>query len=164
MPDDDRVVANEDVLDDKPHDSLALKDIKRVSGAAQSAEERRESLGKPKERGAIGGLVGDRLELSAQRLFALPQRGHTAAQLLERQELLLIGVQQSLDAFADTGEFPLQTLLTFLGWIGRARRSEAAVKLLLDQRWVLEQSDDLGPDDLVEQVLPHHAVIAHGAT
>ena len=46
MPDDDRVVANEDVLDDEAHDSLALNDVKRVGGAAQTAEERRESLGK----------------------------------------------------------------------------------------------------------------------
>ena len=75
MPDDDRVVANEDVLDDEAHDSLALIDVKRVGGAAQTTEECRESLGKAKERGAIGSLVSDRLQLGAQRLFALPQRG-----------------------------------------------------------------------------------------
>ncbi len=46
MPDQDRVVANEDVLDDEAHDSLALNDLKRVGGAAQTAQERRESLGK----------------------------------------------------------------------------------------------------------------------
>ena len=39
MPDDDRVVANEDVLDDETHDSLALHDLKRVRGAAQTAED-----------------------------------------------------------------------------------------------------------------------------
>ena len=33
MPDDDRVVADEDVLDDQPHDSLALIDVKRVGGS-----------------------------------------------------------------------------------------------------------------------------------
>ncbi len=36
MPDDDRVVANEDVLDDEAHDSLALQDVKCVGGAAQA--------------------------------------------------------------------------------------------------------------------------------
>ena len=73
----------------------------------------------------------------------------------------MIRVDKSFDAFADTDELPLQALLTFLGWIGRARGSEAAIKLVLDQRWVLEQSDHLGPHDLIEQVLAHHAVIAH---
>ena len=46
VPDDDRVVADEDVLDDEAYDSLALDDLKRVGGAAQTAQERRESLGK----------------------------------------------------------------------------------------------------------------------
>jgi hypothetical protein len=84
--------------------------------------------------------------------------------LLERQKLFLIGGEKSFDAFADTGEFPLQALLAFLAWIGRARCREAAVQFLLDQCWVLEQADHLGPDDLVKQILPHHAVIAHRAT
>ena len=94
MPDDDRVVADEDVLDDETHDSLALDDVKRVGGAAQTTEERREGFCKAQERGAIGGLVSDRLQLGAQRLLALPQRRHALAQLLERQEFLLIGVEQ----------------------------------------------------------------------
>jgi hypothetical protein len=44
----------------------------------------------------------------------------------------LIGIDKSFDAFADTGEFPLQALLTLLAWIARARCSEAAVQFLLD--------------------------------
>ena len=65
MSDDDRVVANEDVLDDEAHDALALNDIKRVGGAAQTPKERRERLGKAQERGAISRLVSDRLQLGA---------------------------------------------------------------------------------------------------
>jgi retron-type reverse transcriptase len=45
MPDDKSVIANEDVLDDESHDSLSLGDLKSVSGAAQTAEERREGFG-----------------------------------------------------------------------------------------------------------------------
>ena len=103
MPNHDSVVADENVLDDQAHDALALDDVKRVGGAAQSGEERRESLGQAQERSAIGSLVGDRLQLGAQRLFALPQRGHALAQLLERQELLLIGVEKSFDASCPRG-------------------------------------------------------------
>jgi hypothetical protein len=65
MPDDDSVVADEDILDDEAHDSLPLNDIKRVGGAAQTAEERRESLGQAQECGAIGSLVSNRLQLGA---------------------------------------------------------------------------------------------------
>ena len=73
MADDDSVIANENVFDDEAHDSLALNDVERVGSAAQTAEERRESLGKAQERGAIASLVGDRLQLGPQRLFTLPQ-------------------------------------------------------------------------------------------
>jgi hypothetical protein len=76
----------------------------------------------------------------------------------------LIGGQKSFDAFAHTGELLLQALLAFRAGIGRARCCEAAVQFLLDQCWVLKQADHLGPNDLVKQILPHHAVIAHGAT
>ena len=83
MPDDDSVVADEDVLDDEAHDALALNDVKGVGSTAQTTEERGESLGQTQERGAIGSLVGDRLQLGPQCLFALPQQGHALAQLLE---------------------------------------------------------------------------------
>jgi hypothetical protein len=76
MPDDDSVVADEDVLDDEAHDALALNDVKGVGGAAQTAEERRQSLGKAQKCGAIGRLVGDRLQLDPQCLFTLPQQRH----------------------------------------------------------------------------------------
>ena len=115
MPDDDTVLTNEDVLDDETHDSLAFDDVKRVGGAAQPAEERREGFCKAQERGAISDAVSDRLQLGAQRLFTLPQRRHAFPQLLERQEFLLIGGDKSFDAFADTDEFSLQALLTFCG-------------------------------------------------
>ena len=74
MPDDDRVIANQNILDDQAHDSLALQDIERVGGVVQPTEERREGLGQAQERGAIGGLVSDCLQFGAQRLFALSQR------------------------------------------------------------------------------------------
>ena len=64
MPDDNRVIADEDILDDQAHDSLALHDVKRVGSAAQTAEKRREGLGQAQEHGAIGSLVCDRLHFS----------------------------------------------------------------------------------------------------
>ena len=91
----------------------------------------------------------------------MPQRRHALSQLLERQEFLLIGGEKSFDTLAKTDEIPLQALLTFLGWVGGASCDEAAVEFLLDQHRVLEQSDHLGPDDLIEQILAHHAVIAY---
>jgi len=83
MPDDDRGVANEDVLDNQAHDSLALQHVKRAGSTAQTAQESREGLGKAQEGVSVCGLVSDRLQFGAQRLFALSQQAHTLAQLIE---------------------------------------------------------------------------------
>jgi len=60
---DDTVITNEDVFDDQAHDALALDDVKRARGTAQSGEKRGESLGQPQKRSPIGGLVSDCLQL-----------------------------------------------------------------------------------------------------
>ena len=68
------------------------------------------------EHGLADRVRGERLHLGPQRPFALPQQGHALAQLLERQEFLLVGGEQAFDALADPGEFPLQALLALLTW------------------------------------------------
>src|SRR6266852_3437713 len=60
VPDDDVVVAYQNLLDDKTHDPLALHDFKRIGGAAQSAQERREGLCQAQERGAITSLLSQK--------------------------------------------------------------------------------------------------------
>src|ERR1039457_5670930 len=77
VADNDGVVADQNFLDDEAHDSLALEDVKRVGGAAQSCEERRESLCQAQEHGAVIGLVSDGLQLGAQCVLALAQRRHS---------------------------------------------------------------------------------------
>jgi hypothetical protein len=61
VSDDDAVVAYQNLLDDQTHDPLALHDVKRIGGAAQSAQEGREGLCQAQEGGAIAGLISDRL-------------------------------------------------------------------------------------------------------
>jgi hypothetical protein len=62
-------------------------------------------------------------------------------------------------------QFPLQTLLMFSGGIGGARCCQATVKLLLDQSRLFQQSDHLGPDDLIQELLSDEAtVIANWTT
>src|SRR6266853_1651221 len=156
---DDGVVPHQDVFDHEPDDSLALRDIKRLSGTAQACEERRESLRQSQEGCPIVGLFSDRLQFSTKGLFTLAQRRHSFAQLLDRQECFLVGVEKSFHAFANMRQLSLQTLLTFLGRIARARCCQPAVKFLLDQRRVFQQSDHLGPDDLIEEILSDQAAV-----
>jgi hypothetical protein len=77
----------------------------------------------------------------------------------------LVGSDQSFDAFANLYQFPLQTLLTFLGQIRRTRCCQPTIEFLLYQGRVFQQSDHLVPDNLVEQILSNKpAVVANRTT
>ena len=163
MTNDDGVVTDEHLLDDEAHDALAFGDLERVGRGTQAGEEGRERIREAQECSAIIGLVGNRLQLGAQLLFALPQRWHALAQLLKRQELFLISGEQPLDTLASPCQFPLQRLFALLGRIGIARCGEPAIEFLLDQRRIFEKPNDLGPDDAIQKILARRSVIAQRA-
>ena len=83
MPNGDGVFPYQNVFNQEPYDSLALSDTKRFSGIAQASKECCEGLCQAQECSPIAGLVGDRLELSLERLSALTQQRHALAQLLD---------------------------------------------------------------------------------
>ena len=78
------VVPDQDIFDHESYDALALSDTKRFRSSAQAGEKRCEGLRQAQEGCPIVGLVGDRLQLSTERLFTMAQRRHAFAQLLDR--------------------------------------------------------------------------------
>ena len=54
VADHDRVVIDEDLLDDEAHDSLPLHDVERLGRRAQAREKRRQGLGQAQVGGALG--------------------------------------------------------------------------------------------------------------
>src|SRR5437773_6688626 len=155
----DGIVADQDVFNQQSHDFLAFNDTKRFRGAAQASKECCESFRQAQEYGTIIGLVSDRLQLSTECLLAMTQCRHTFTQLLKRQESFLIGGEKPFDTFANMGQLPLQTLLTFCGWIGSARCCQPTIKLLLYQSRLLQQADHLSPDELIEEFLSDEAAV-----
>jgi hypothetical protein len=113
----DGILADQDVFNQQSHDFLPFNDTKRFRGAAQASKECCESFRQAQEYGTIIGLVSYRLQLSTECLLAMTQCRHTFTQLLKRQESFLIGGEKPFDTFANMGQLPLQTLLTFCGWI-----------------------------------------------
>jgi hypothetical protein len=96
-------------------------------------------------------------------LLALTQAGHATAQFVERQQILLIGGQQTFHALADTDQVAIQFSFTTACRAVRPGRVEPAVDLLADQGGVLQQAQDFGPDQVVQQILADRPVIAGGA-
>ena len=121
MANGDGVLPYQNVFDHEPYDSLTLADTERLRGTAQAREECCDGFCQAQEYFPIVGLVSDRLQLGAKRLLALTQCRHALTQLLDRQQPFLVGVEESVNAFTNMRQFPLQTLFSFCGRIGRAR-------------------------------------------
>jgi hypothetical protein len=100
------------------------------------------------------------LKFDPQRLFALPQVGHTAAQFVERQQVFLIGGQKTVHAFAGSNQLAIQFgLAPFSRTVGPCR-SKAAIDLLLDQGGVFQQVQHFGPNQAVQQILADWSIVA----
>jgi hypothetical protein len=67
----DGVVSYQDVFHYEPDDSLPLSHTQRISSATQAGKERCKILRQAQKGRAVIGLVGDCLQLSTERLFAL---------------------------------------------------------------------------------------------
>ena len=159
MTNGDGIPADQNVLNQESHDFLAFNDTKRFRRTAQASKECCESFCQAQECSAIIGAVSDRLQLSTECLLAMTQCGHTFTQLLKRQESFLIGGEKSFDTFANMGQLPLQTLLTFCGWIGSTRCCQSTIKFLMYQSRFFQQADHLSPDDLIEEFLSDEAAV-----
>ena len=70
----------------------------------------------------------------------------------------------SLDALAHAHEIALDPLFALFRGVGGARGGEPPIEFVLNERRILEQSDDLGPDDLIQEILSHGSVVAAWTT
>ncbi len=102
----------------------------------------------------------ERVELRLDRGLAFAQLGGAGAELVERDELLLVAVQQSSDRVLGADEVALERVSSAGGGVRRAHRLESAVDFGLDQRGVFEQREHAGPDELVDLRQPDRSVLA----
>src|SRR3954447_22424639 len=104
MPDGDLVGVDEDVLDEQPQDALTFGNGGGGGLGAQVGEEVLEAVGELKVDLAVGQLGVEGLDLLAQAVLAGAQRGHAGAQLIEGDQLLLVGADQPVDRLAGVGQ------------------------------------------------------------
>jgi hypothetical protein len=83
VPNDDFVIADEDVLDEKPQDPLAFRYVEDIRRRPQSREECGQRFSEAQVGCAVGRLMDDRLQFSVIRLFAPPQVRHAFAQFVQ---------------------------------------------------------------------------------
>jgi RNA-directed DNA polymerase len=103
------------------------------------------------------------LQFSVVRLFAPPQVRQALAQFVQRQKAFLIGGEQAIDALADANEIAAESLLTAFGRVGFSRSCEPSVEFVMDEFGIFEQPHDFRPNNPVQKILTHWAVVANGA-
>src|SRR5450755_227730 len=154
MSDGDAVVVDDDLLDEQSDDALAFEHVQALHLRAQTLEEFAQRVSKSKICGLIDELGTQRFEFCLQPCLALPQLGHSPAQLVQAEEILLVGRQQPLNAPLGLQQLAGGSVLVLLGRMRRARGFDAPGQLRLDQRRIFKQSSDLGPHGLLEQIEP----------
>jgi len=70
VPDDDSVVADQDLLDQQSDHALTLDYVESFGRRAQTGEKRGQRFSETQIGGAVGRLVCDRLQLGAGRVLA----------------------------------------------------------------------------------------------
>ena len=146
------VAADQDFADDESQDALLSGDVELVQAVGEAAEEPFERVGELQIGLDVVQLGVEAVELGLQRGLTLAQRGHPGAQLVERDELFLVCLDQPLDRGAGAGEIALERFAATGGGVLGPHFGEAAVDLGAHKVGVLEQPADLGPDERVELV------------
>src|SRR4029077_3120853 len=159
MPDDDSVVADQDLLDQQSNHALTFDYVESFGRRAQTGEKRGQRFSETQIAGAVGRLVCDRLQLGAGRVLAPTQLGHAVAQLIERKKVFLVGGEQARHALLQTSEIAPKPIFATLCRIGVACGLQSAVQLALDQAGLFEHLDDLAPCDPMEKILADRAVV-----
>ena len=148
------------LADDEPDDLLALFDGQALGVVGEPGAEAVECLGELEVGLGVVQLGVERIELRLDRGLAFAQLGGAGAELVDRDELLLVAVQQSSDRVLGADEVALERVSSAGGGVRRAHRLESAVDFGLDQRGVVEQREHSGPDELVDLGEADRAVLA----
>src|ERR1700680_1356229 len=120
VPDNDSVVADQDLLDEQPDPALTFDYVESFGRRAQTGEKRGQRFSETQIGGAVGRLVCDRLQLGAGRVLAPTQLGHAVAQLIERKKVFLVGSEEARDALLQTSEIAPKPIFATLCRIGVA--------------------------------------------
>jgi hypothetical protein len=152
VTDHDLAWADQDFLYEQAQDALAVFDGCGGRRFAEGGQEVFEVAGELEVDLAVGELGVEGLGLVAQAGLAGAQVGHPGAELVEGDEVFLVGADQPGDRAGGFGEGVVQAFALGGGRVGGADLGQARADLGVDQGGVGDQVRDVVPDDLVEVV------------
>jgi hypothetical protein len=159
VPDDDRILADQNLLDQEANDALALLHIERVRGRTQPGKEGGKRFGETQISSSFGALVNQGLQFGVHGPLALPQFGHPGPELVQRDDVFLVGRQQPVHAITDPCEVTLESCFPAFGRAGGTSCCQPAIDLCSDQIGILQQLYDRIPHYTVEEILANGTVV-----
>ena len=157
------LAADEDFAHDEAQDALLLVHGQLVEAVGEAGEEAFERLGELEVGLGVVQFGFEGAELRGERGLALAQLGHPLAQLLERDQLLLVGLDQARGAGAHARELAFESLAAAGGGVLAADGFESALDLGSHELGLFEQVPDLCPDEVVELVCADRARLTDAA-
>ena len=160
MANDDALRSDEHLSDKQPENPLTLRNRGAPGCLAQTGEEASEVLGELKIPLAIHGLGFERFELGLKGRGLLSELGRAAAQLVQGDQLLLIGLHEAVDGALRSSELALQLRLLHDNRAGSPQLLETALELCMDELGIGEQGRHVVPNHLIQVVLANRGVAA----
>ena len=132
MANGDFFFADQHLLHEEPDDTLPFGNVQGFGGRTQPRQKAGQRLGEPEIGLPILRTIDDGLQFAMQSPLLTTEFGRSVAQLVDCDQLLLIGVDQAVDAFADPDQTVPQVALALLVWIGGAGCLQSPVELGVD--------------------------------
>src|SRR5262245_28097892 len=163
MANGDRVATHDDLVRHESEDFLAFPDIQGLGAGVQASPEIGKRLDQAQVPRLIGRRRGQRLQFRLDALLSFSELRDPAAQLRQRHQALLIRRHQALDGGGESHFVAVQRVFTMLEGICSLRRVASTIDFCLDHAGVLQQSQDLVPDDGIQMVLSNRPGVARRA-
>jgi hypothetical protein len=119
------------LFDDQPDNFLAGVHIEALSGFFELRKEVFHRGAQRDEATVLDRLQANSLEFLFQRGLPAPQFGHTAAQVLQPHQFLLVSIQQFIQPDLHPFDLFFQSLLALLRWIATEVLRLAPLDLIL---------------------------------
>ncbi len=158
-----RIGSNQDFFNHKTQDPLALFDMESLSGSIQTTQKLLQVPNQSKTTFPINYAGLQCLELRSQGGLSFLKFWHAPPQLLQREQALLVRIEQPIHTFLRTSHRFQKSLFADSGGIGLLKLPNPTVHFSRNHIRIFQKLNHLSPDPIVQVVLPHRPVVTDAA-
>ena len=154
VPDDDRVGPDPNLFDHQPKHALTIGNLEGVGGIMQLAKKRFQALGQRHVRLGVEEVRLQGGKLGLDRGFSVAQERHACPELIERDQLFLVGFDQAGHPGPGASQVLGRDVALHVTDMIDAQLHQPTIDFGAHERGIAEQLDDVLPDEPLHRVLP----------